>query len=399
MSQPSTPFNNTAADPFLSSMDQEQQLAQADFEKLFGSDHPVFSSNYSEVLDELDFSYDNASVVHVDSSNPSTISTPDFSSYNFGQQSSAYPTPLGPNSPHPYPLERQQTYQTTSSQLPFNHRSLPHRSQTNNTSLHPAQPPQGYGRRRSLSYGDVDRIAAAPPNPTFIRLQAPRARSTTPEDKRRGSPYPQHGASASQGPGPRGRPRNPTSIPYAQHGNLLIRGMLPTPIGTPLNEMMEVEDLRYGYQDNGTDGNGLTFPEGPVFQHMTRPEELARSRQIIQIGAMAVKSRSTLDPQLMQTGTNDRERILKKLADIEAQLNEKKGEEALGGCRMIREALGKKLDADEVTHTVEDNNPAVLGAPSKLDCSTYGDGSELKEMLMRQNGVHPQDQEDESSDE
>ena len=193
---------------------------------------------------------------------------------------------------------------------------------------------------------------------------------------------------------------NPTSIPYAQHGSLLICGMLPTPIGTPLNEMMEVEDLRCGHQDNGTDGIGLaTVPEGPVFQHMTRPDELARSRQIIQIGAVAVKSRSTLDPRLMQTGMNDRELILKKLADIEAHLKKTKGEEVLRGCRMIREALGKKLDADEVTDTVEDEDPAALGAPSKLDCDTYDDGSEVMEMLMRRNGVHPQDQDEESSDE
>jgi hypothetical protein len=186
---------------------------------------------------------------------------------------------------------------------------------------------------------------------------------------------------------------NPTSIPYAQHGSLLICGMLPTPIGTPLNEMMEVEDLRYGYQDNVTDGIGLaTVPEGTVFQHMTRPDELARSRQIIQIGAMAVKSRSTLDPRLMQTGMNGRELILKNLANIEAHLKETKGEEALGGCRMIREALGKKLDADEVTDTVEDEDPAVLGAPSKLDCNTYDDGNELMETLLRQNGMHLQDQ-------
>jgi hypothetical protein len=179
--------------------------------------------------------------------------------------------------------------------------------------------------------------------------------------------------------------------------------MLPTPIGTPLNQMMEVQDLRYGYQDNGANNNRLPMvPEEPVFCHMTRPDELARSRQIIQIGAMVVKNRSRLDPRLGQTGTDSRERILKKLADIEEHLKETKGDEALGGCRMIREALGKKTEVEDIANTVKDDGSDNLEAPSKiLDCDMYDgdDGNKLMDMLMRQNGVHPQKVEDDSSDE
>jgi hypothetical protein len=196
---------------------------------------------------------------------------------------------------------------------------------------------------------------------------------------------------------------NATSTPYSMHGRPLVGGMLPTPIGTPLNEMMEVEDLRYGYQYNGANNNRLSrVPEDPVFRHMTHPDELAKSRQIIQIGAMVVKNRSRLDPRLKQTGTDTRERILKKLADIEEHLEETKGDEALRGCRMIREALGKKMEAEDIANTVDDDGPENLEVPNKiLDCDMYdGDnGNALMDMLMRQNGVHPQKQEDDSSDE
>ena len=196
---------------------------------------------------------------------------------------------------------------------------------------------------------------------------------------------------------------NPTSTPYSLHGSQLVGGMLPTPIGAPLNEMMEVEDLRYGYQHNSANNNRLSMvPEGPTFRHMTHPDELAKSRQIIQIGAMVVKNRSRLDPRLEQTGMDTRECILKKLADIEEHLKETKGDEALRGCRMIREALGKKTKAEDIANTVDDDGPENLEVPSKiLDFDMYDgdDGNELMDMLMRQNGVHPQKQEDDSSDE
>jgi hypothetical protein len=189
----------------------------------------------------------------------------------------------------------------------------------------------------------------------------------------------------------------PTSTPYGSHGSPWVDGMLRTPIGTPLNGMVEVEDLRCGYQHNGM-GSSMGS-EGPVFQYMTRPDELARGRQIIQIGAMVVKNPSKFDPRLEQTGMDTHERLLKKLSDIEQHLKETKGDEALRGCRMIREALGRTIDDEEVAPTVE-HDPDTLDAPSKvLNCDMYDDGNELMEMLMRENGVHSQDQDDDSNDE
>jgi hypothetical protein len=187
----------------------------------------------------------------------------------------------------------------------------------------------------------------------------------------------------------------PTSTPYAQYGSPLVDGMLPTPIGTSLNEMMEVEDLRYGYQDNRA---GLSMSsEGPVFRYMTRPDDLVRSRQIIQIGAMVVQHRSRVDRRLEETDSNVQERLLKKLANIEKHLKETKGEEALRGYRMIREALGMTIDHDDVAPTVE-NDTGTLEAPSKVpDCDMYDGGNELMEMLMRENGVHAHDQGEDSS--
>jgi hypothetical protein len=181
----------------------------------------------------------------------------------------------------------------------------------------------------------------------------------------------------------------PTSTPYGLHGSPWVDGMLRTPIGTPLNGMIEVKGLRYGCQHNGISssmGSG-----GPVFQHMTRPDELARSHQIIQIGAMVVKNRSKFDPRLEESSTDTHERLLKKLSDIEQHLKETKGEEALRGCRMIREALGKTIEDEDVAPTVE-HDPDTLDAPSKvLDCDMYDNGNELMEMLMRENGVYSQD--------
>ncbi|KAF1939712.1 hypothetical protein EJ02DRAFT_456712 [Clathrospora elynae] len=415
MSQPSTPFKDAAADPFLPSVEHEQQLSQADFKELSGSNtshRPVFLSNESELLHELDFIYDNASLAHIDSSNPSTNSTPEFSSYSFNQHSPAYPNP-GPNSPHPYALDLQQNYQKTAPQQALSHRPLPTRSHTNNFFPHSAQPPQTYGRRRSLSYGDVDRVAAANaiPNPTFIRLQAPRSRSITPEEKRRSGPYPQHGRSASQGPGPRGRPMKPTSTPYAVHGSLLVGGMLPTPIGTPLNEMMQMEDLHYCCAANFTrQENGLSltgYAEMPMIRHMMRPEEIAHSMQIIEIGAMVVSNtkapRSKLDSSSdEQTPKDALTRTMKKLEDIKRYLENMEGDnaEALSGCKKIRDALTEMWEDMRVKQTGEISmRDEVMeedwDAPSKVfeerDCDMFGGGmwegdNELTAMLMKENG-------------
>lgn len=163
MSQPSTPFDDTTSDPFLPSHDLDKQLSQSDFHGLFGSnasDQAAFSAINREVLDGLDFTYGGVTLTPVASSNPSTVlTTPDFSTYSFSQQSPTYPTP-GSGTPYPYPVEFHQTYETTGNQQAFSHRPLPVRSHTNNAHIHPTQPSPSCHRRRSLSHGEAERIAA-----------------------------------------------------------------------------------------------------------------------------------------------------------------------------------------------------------------------------------------------
>ncbi|KAF1831145.1 hypothetical protein BDW02DRAFT_641686 [Decorospora gaudefroyi] len=387
MSQPSTPFSGATIDTFLPSMNYEQSLSQSDFEKLFApdaSDQPVFSSNNSDVLDELNFGCDNTSLVHVDSSNPSTISTPDFSTYSFGHPSPGYPTP-SPNSPHAYPIEHQPCYRTNAHHPSLNHRPLPVRSHTNNTFLHPAQPPQSYTRRRSLSHSDVDRIAATTtiPNPTFIRLQAPRARSTTPEEKRRTGPYPHHGPSTSQGPGPGPGPRGNRPTKPLQRSPLVGR-MLPTPIGTPLNRTMQVS-YDHSHQHHTTTNNPI------IIRHMTHPHDLTRSAHIIEIGALAVTNPNrSLDPRLAHT--TDRARILQKLEDIERHFKAESESDALRGCSIIRDALMKGgAEGERGVKGLEVASSMLGGSGSgsgigRCDDDGDGDGDEIMDSWMRENG-------------
>ncbi|CAA9961324.1 hypothetical protein PTMSG1_04708 [Pyrenophora teres f. maculata] len=398
MSQPSTPFNGASAGPFLMSTDHEQQLAQADFEELFGSDtsnQPNFSLNNSEALDEFDLNSHHLAVIPVDSANSSTVSTPNFSNYSFGQQSPEYATPDS-YTPHPYPIELQQTYQAGAYQHASTSRPLPFRSYTNDIYHHPAQLPQGYGRRRSLSHGDADRIAAANSvaNPTFVRLSAPRATSTVPEDNRRSGRYSQHGRSTSQSPAPRGRPWKPTSVPYQITPR--VDGMLSMPLGTPINEVeYQIRSPVHNYrtQDMSRFGSPM-YPGGPTYRQMTHPEELARSRQIIEIGAMVVTNPSKLDPRLETQPS--RTKILKSLDDIEEHLKEITGEEALRGCRLIREALVKTVVQEDMVDMKEEMLDDIMQAPSKvLEESGYDvysglDDNEIMAMLMNQNGVDQQ---------
>jgi hypothetical protein len=376
MSQPSIAFNGAASDAFLPSMKQEH-YTQAQLDKLFGQpspDQPVFSTTNSEVLDDLDFNFDDVSLSHANSFNASTISTPDFASYNFGQQASTYPSHPSATSPHPYPLEHQQTYL----QPP---RPLPIRAHTNSTFLVPSQPPQGYIRRRSLSHNDAVRI----PNPTFVRLQTPRARSTTPEEKRRAGPYPRDGRSASQGPGPRGRPlKNVGNLP--QESPLGVP-MTPigTTIGTPLNEMGN----RSMYFPDRHMGMNVQYQrhEDLIVQHMTSPTHLAHSRRIIQIGAMAVRHHvpdRNLDPRL-----RTHESMLKKLDDVEdhLRLQDAENEEALKGCAIIKEALKKRvvtIPDSLIEENGLDKPSAVMKDGEELFGGCYDD-NELMSMLIEEN--------------
>lgn len=399
MSQISTPLSRTAVDPFSPSLNQDRQLSQADFEELFGiadSAQPVFLSNDSDIFEELGYTYEEDCIVPADSQNPSAISTPNFSDYDFGLNAPVYPTP-GPNSPHPYPLELQRVRPATVDQQDYNHRPHPTRSQKNNAYNYPAQLPQCYGhRRRSLSTSDANRIAASNSinNPTFIRLQAPRARSSTPEHRRRNGLYYRHGRSVSQGLAQGDRPTNPTSTPYRIYSDSLVGGLLPTPIGTPLNELADVEELNYR---TGTTIHTI-HSEGPVFRHMRRPDEMSRSRRIIEIGALVVSNRSKLDPRLEPLSpTANRARILEKLGDVEQHLRNKEGKEALPACMTIRVALSRSMNAKDVD--VADNAVGVCSEASgkeclETQCDTYNDhdDNEIMEMLMRENGVDGQDE-------
>jgi hypothetical protein len=177
--------------------------------------------------------------------------------------------------------------------------------------------------------------------------------------------------------------------------------MLPTPIGTPLHELKEVENLRYSTdaahfsrQDTSKGSTHSTDIEGPKIRRMNRPEELARSRQIIEIGAMAITGATKLDPRLNEQISHDtHSRILKKLEDIETYLHciDGDSEDALRGCAMIRETLHRRVRATGDTRDAHAKH--VLDAPGQIlpraDCDMY-DGNEndvaLMAMLMRENG-------------
>ncbi|CAO2651945.1 Nn.00g002280.m01.CDS01 [Neocucurbitaria sp. VM-36] len=406
MSQPSTPFDGADIDAFFLSIGQQQHFGQPQLQDLLVPNQQgqiPYSSNNSEVPDKHEFAFNDKSYTPLHSSNPSTISTPDFSTYSFGQVSPAYPTP-GQNSPHPYPLELQQSYQSSTPQniQTYGQRPLPIRCYTNTTLLHPTQTSQIYVRRRSLSHGDAESLASAPPNPTFVRLQVPRVTSTTPEDTKKPGPYSKHGRSVSQGPSVRGRPLKPTGIPYVLGGSPMVGGMMSTPIGTPLDMLSESETPAKHRKDTVSNITQYkpthtlsTKSSGPVFEYMTHPNDLARSRQIIQIGAMAVVEPSKLDPRLEHDYEGEcPKRMLKSLLDVEQHLQGKNGdEEVLKACNVLRNALTKVTTANHGVK-VEDGDDGVdrLEAPSRVlspeDCGLYGgagDDTGLMAMLMKDN--------------
>ncbi|EUC51146.1 hypothetical protein COCMIDRAFT_80447 [Bipolaris oryzae ATCC 44560] len=399
MSQPSTPFDGVTEDPFLSSSDQDQ-FSQANFEELFGpgsSDGAIFSSNNSEVFDGTDFAYGDVSLVPIDSSISSVISTPQPSNCSSNRHSSAYPTPQA-NKPHPYPFGTHGLYEAGIPQSVFNSRPLPIRSQTNNVHFYSTQLAPPGSRRRSLSHGDMDRVVAASmPNPTFIRLQAPRSR-TIPEELRGKDLHSHCGRGSCQSPPARGRPMKPTSMPYSLQSSPLVGGMLPTPIGTPLNAVEDVDcDTNITHQNHSIENNNPffpSFPEGLLFRQMSRPEELARSWQIIEIGALAVTNHGSIDPRLQpHTSASNQERILKKLVDIEAHLGKSGGAEALRSCKTIREVLTGRVECEEETKDMDgvfkDGEITAANTPNEAysDLSNGCDDNEIMAMLMSQHGV------------
>ncbi|KAF2822162.1 hypothetical protein CC86DRAFT_425754 [Ophiobolus disseminans] len=331
MSQPSTPFNDTAIDPFLPAFGQEE-YTQSQLDDLFGStpsDDPVFSSTNSDTLDSIDYTF--ASPFHTPFETPShtpfdspTPSTPAYSSYTLSRPTSSYP------SPHPHPLSApyyppfQAHLHPSAYQRPTPlyaaHPDL------NPYFLLPNAPPQNYSRRRSLSHNDADR----PPNPTFARLQAQRARCATSEEKRRAGPYGMHGRSVSQG----------------RAGRLGGAGL--------------------GGMDDGV-----------CVRHMTDTTQLAHSRRIIEIGALGIRSKG----DVLGTLLRDVGRCVEG------------NEEALRGVRIVREAVGKGLVVKVVEGEKKEEAGGVVDVPSRVMGGDDGDGlfgvyldeNDLMALLMREN--------------
>lgn len=346
MSRPSTPYD---MGPFFGDIGQETLLHSMQQGGRFHSgevDDLIFAPNQSQISDGLDSTF-NRSLTNSEASNPSTGSTPSFSNFAFSHPSPTYSTP-GPNYPQPYPLETHYQFQN------HGQSSLPIRAQTNQISalLQRPNPSAPYARRRSLSHGDADRLvpAAGLPKPTFVRMSAPRApRPTVIEDGRRSNTYHNHGRSVSQGPGARGRPLKCNGMKYHAHEDQMMAGMISMPIGTPMDEDMTSHSQA---SVSGTHNPGEPmYPQSralpqhnePVLERMVHPADLARSKHIIQIGAMAVvnRARANVDPRILAEapGTG----VLRKLDDVERHLSSKYGvcEEALRACTTIREALTK----------------------------------------------------------
>jgi hypothetical protein len=371
MSQPSVPWTSAATDPFVPSIEEEYiiQTQVDEAFKLRASDQPIFPSTYNDNLDDINLAIDNGFISQAESSNPSTVSTPTFSNYGFGEQQSFY-TPSGPNTPVLHPLEDQQIHHAQAHPALYR-RPLTFRAHTNAPSTVNSQPPQGHDRRRSLSHSDVDRIAAAPPHPTFVRLQhsqVSRASSATAGDKTVSGVHARHGRSVSQGPSHLGRPFK-NAVSYALPGSSLGTDMpLGTSIGTPLGAPFDERGSRKRsrHPDNG--GYATQYGnDDPYIHQTTDPARLEHSRRIIEIGAMAVRNHTKLDPRLEDNdGLSAHERVVKKVEDVERYLqqNEAQNEEALKGCAMIREALNRKASHGNAGTMVDPNNANAEEEPS-----------------------------------
>jgi hypothetical protein len=392
MSQPDEPRTNAAAGPFPPK--QEQELwTQAQIEEAFAqnsSDEPFLALTFDDGLQAASFTYDSSSVLKADSSDPSTVSTPDFSGYSFSQESPAF-TLSGTSTPHLYPLEQQQAYQVNHEYTSQN-RPLPLRAHTNSTFVFLTPSLHSHDRRRSLSHGDVDRIAAAPSHPTFVRLQGGQgSRPTSPafDDERRSGFFPGHSRSRSHGP--RGRPLQ-NAVPIQLFG---------THIGTSLHEPKDKKASKSRKRVHKDDDDGETSPkfQDPLVRNMTDPAQLAHSRRIIEIGAMAVRNHSKIDAALEDKDhLSPLERIMKKLEDVEQYLqrDEAKNAEALKGCAMIREALKQRARSIDAAVNMDEGvgnaDQDALEAPSKImaedDLGLFGgvlDDNDLMSLLMREN--------------
>ena len=193
----------------------------------------------------------------------------------------------------------------------------------------------------------------------------------------------------------------PTSIPYSPHSSPFIYGMMPTPIGTPLNEVEEMEDtnsdINAFYHQHNMTAAGLSFPlfsGDPIFRQMSRPEELARSKQIIEIGALAVTNHTKIDPRLEPCNSIPKhDLVLKELVDIEEHVKKAGGVEALRSCKTIRRALAGKTECEgemgAAGDALNDHNDTARSdtAETYPDLFVGHDDNEIMETLMKQHAT------------
>ncbi|UPX17446.1 uncharacterized protein EKO05_0007799 [Ascochyta rabiei] len=377
----------------------QENFSQAQLDQFFnttGTDGSFYHPEISETSEGAHFDFDPSHFAPTDSSALSSVSTPTFSDYDFGQPSSGYSTPSS-NTSQLYSTEQQPCFNPNlAGPLPIRQRSQPMRSHTNTSYLHLSHPPPQYTRRRSLSQSDAERIAAINihPNPTFLRLQAPRARSTAPDEhlrKRRAGPY-RRGHSRSTSQGPNGAcPTGDNTLASRSWNSNLVGGMVPTSIGTPLypispRHRRPALDQRMPLQHEDLERE-------VVFRSMTRPDQMERSRRIIEIGAMVAGV--PLDPTLQ----NNARTILKKLEEVEQYLKQEIDdcEAALKGCIMIREVLTRELsivkyedsanntDADRVTNSTLDIPSTMLSTQDNDLLGSGIDDGDIMAMLIKEN--------------
>ncbi|KAH6625378.1 hypothetical protein C7974DRAFT_455418 [Boeremia exigua] len=278
-------------------------LTQAQLDQLFTaigrrSHSPNPQSN--QHVDESGFEFGDPYPTPPDSNAPSSAPTPEGSFQDLEYFANEYPTPVL-DAPHPYPVTQHSFF---SSSHPVE--DYPTKLQQSFFTFDPpAAQPDYPTRRRSLSTSALDHSALAhtqPPNPTFIRLQAPRARSTTPDRaaRRRRPQHSRHTSSTNASPGA------PRSTP----------ALVPTRIGDP-------------FYIPPLDGEVL-------FEH---PPQTERSMRVIQIGALAVREGAE--------GV-----VLGLLEEVEGVLRG-------SGCKVCREALRRVGKIREVLEGRDCDNDGV----------------------------------------
>ncbi|KAH7132645.1 hypothetical protein B0J11DRAFT_566117 [Dendryphion nanum] len=310
------------------------------------------------------------------STNTTTVSTPDFSSFTFNHSPGViedsprgiafWPTPASnpptayplelQTPPHPYPVElqtqkHQEAQRCHSNQIQavnsknygnpnehFYQKSLPFRPMTRNMDPRLVRPPLPRGRdyartnqpfhRRSLSQSDADRLAAAQSSqPYFFRPLG--LRTTTPNNVSSGDEYEISGRrenvrnTYNSNVGKRTKNNHPTSAPI---GTLSRYG---TTIGTPMN------------------------PSSVRLKHMSFHDKRTSSPRVIEIGAMSVMTRD-----MEERGRDRYEHILFMVERVQKKLEQEFGPECPGltSCKNIRELVLAEKARSEETNITEDVN-------------------------------------------